>query len=102
MFRHVPKTAASLFIAFLIAAPFTPVITSWASSGSTQVLVADPTTCKPDNNGDHPNNDNDKKKCPPPVVPEAPVAILLPISAGFLVGGTYLFMRLRSRTLVSA
>jgi hypothetical protein len=36
--------------------------------------------------------------CPPPVVPEAPMAILLPLSAGAVLGVAYLFIRRRSGT----
>ncbi len=34
--------------------------------------------------------------CPPPVVPEAPLAILLPLSAGAMLGVVYFISRRRS------
>ena len=97
------KVAAAAGVAALVSLLFAPAIGALAASPSHSSLTttsmgvaADPgTTCKPDKNGDHPNNDNDKKKCPPPVVPEAPLAALLPLSAGAVLGGAYLVMRLR-------
>jgi hypothetical protein len=109
--------AAVAGVAALVALPLTPALSVLAASNPQPVLAsssisqrsagglaADPTTttCKPDKNGDHFNNDNDKNKCPPPVVPEAPSAALLPLSAGVMIGGTYLMMRLRGRNQASA
>jgi hypothetical protein len=34
--------------------------------------------------------------CPPPVIPEAPMAALLPISAGGLLAGFYIYARRRN------
>ena len=103
-------------VAALLSLPFTPALgvlaapsalpaiastTSWR--GVATGLAADPKSgCKPDNNGDHPNNDNDKKKCPPPVVPEAPLAALLPLTAAVMVGGAYVLLRIRRRSAESA
>lgn len=102
-------------VAALVALPFTPVLGVLAASHPTAIVSAEaPSTvasgfaadaksgCKPDKNGDHPNNDNDKKKCPPPVVPEAPLAVLLPLSAGVMVGGAYVLIRLRRGIEASA
>ena len=99
----------------LLAFQFTPVLSVLAVSNPTDLasttaatglaggFAADPKSgCKPDKNGDHPNNDNDKKKCPPPVVPEAPLAVLLPLSAGVMIGGAYALIRLRRGNEASA
>jgi len=97
----VPFTRALI----VLAAPSAPTAlastASWSSVASG--LAADPKSgCKPDKNGDHPNNDNDKKKCPPPVVPEAPLAALLPLTAAAMVGGAYVLIRLRRGSAASA
>jgi len=110
------RIAAIAGIAALVALPLMPTLSAWAASNpqpaiassslserSAGLVTADPpTTCKPDKNGDHFNNDNDKNKCPPPVVPEAPLAALLPLSAGVMIGGAYVVMRLRDRQQASA
>jgi len=105
------KMAAVAGVIALVALPLTPALNVLAASnpqlvigsGSESWLAADPTTtCKPDKNGDHFNNDNDKNKCPPPVVPETPLAALLPVTAGLMIGGTYVVMRLRGRNNTSA
>ena len=103
-------------VAALLSLPFTPALvvlaapsaplaaastTSW--SGVASGMAATPKSgCKPDKNGDHPNNDNDKKKCPPPVVPEAPLAALLPLTAAVMVGGAYVLFRIRRGSSESA
>jgi hypothetical protein len=70
--------------------------TSSAAVGVTQTspglsLAADPqnTKCKP-HRGEGVN-----PHCPPPVVPEAPLAILLPLSAAAVLGATYFVTRRR-------
>src|SRR5258706_9307810 len=64
------RVAGLAAIAALISLPFTPALGVLAAAGPTTVasttswsgLAADPKSgCKPDKNGDHPNNDNDKK-----------------------------------------
>jgi stringent starvation protein B len=123
LLRRTSKVAATAGVAVLIALPFTPVVAVWAassgiSSSISPVAAADPTkTCKPDKDNDYDNNQesdnnanddkNDKddksnKECPPPVVPEAPLAVLLPLSAGIMISGTYVVMRLRGRSKASA
>ncbi len=108
------RIAAVAGVAALVALPFTPALSVWAASNPQTVIASNSisrgvaggvaadtkTTCKPDNNINTPNND--KNKCPPPVIPEAPLAALLPLSAGIMVGGTYLVMRLRGRNQASA
>ena len=102
-------------VAVLVALPFTPALSVSAASNPTAIasttassgvaggFAADPKSgCKPDKNGDHPNNDNDKKKCPPPVVPEAPLAALLPLTAAAMVGGAYVLIRIRRGSAASA
>jgi stringent starvation protein B len=117
------KVAAGAGVLVLIALPFMPVVGVWAASSGISTSVApasaaDPTkTCKPDKDNDFDNNQesddnanddkNDKddkanKECPPPVVPEAPLAVLLPLSAGIMISGTYVVMRLRGRSKASA
>lgn len=119
------KLAAATGIGLLCALPFSPVLAVQAASnlapsglsalgpglGSPAVADTKP-TCKPDkdndfdNDAESDNNANDDKtdkddkgndKCPPPVVPEAPLAALLPISAGVVIGTAYLVIRLRGR-----
>ena len=103
----------------LIGLPFSPVLGVQAASDlhSGRVLAAGTLRaadkdCKPDRDHDFDNNaeddnnqgddqndqdDKDNNKCPPPVVPEAPLAVLLPLSAGVLLSGAYIAMRLRAR-----
>jgi hypothetical protein len=45
--------------------------------------------CKP-----HPG-EGSNPHCPPPVIPEAPLAVILPVSAGAVFGVAYLVMRRR-------
>jgi hypothetical protein len=45
--------------------------------------------CKP-----HPGEGRNPH-CPPPVIPEAPLAVMLPVSAGAIFGVAYLVMRRR-------
>jgi hypothetical protein len=47
-------------------------------------------------NDDNQNEDNDDNQCPPPVVPEAPLAVLLPLSAGAVFSVAYFVYRRRS------
>ena len=103
-------------VAAFLSLPFTPALVVMAAPSATTAVTSttnsssiadgfasDPKSgCKPDNNGDHPNNDNDKKKCPPPVVPEAPLAALLPLTAAAMVGGAYVLIRIRRGNSASA
>ena len=110
----------------LLGLPFAPTLTVLAASGSPASLgsstsgpfTASSIVCEDDSDHDNDNvrdndadadtenndasdNDNDKnddKNCPPPVVPEAPLAVLLPLSAGTIIAGAFVVTRLRSRS----
>lgn len=122
----VRNVAAATGIGVLFALPFAPALAVQAASNlaPSGLSAPDPAlaapadadtkpTCKPDkdndfdNNAESDNNGNDDKddkddkgndKCPPPVVPEAPLAALLPLSAGVVIGTAYVVMRLRDRS----
>lgn len=74
-----------------------------AQNAATSVSVA-PTPCSPENDtGDNdcaqcPPEDiaTDEDDCPPPVIPEAPMAALLPLGAGGLFAAAYIYIRRRN------
>ncbi len=118
------RTFAIAGLVALVALPLTPAMSAWAASsrvsqGVTPAAASAPAKkdCERDKDNDFDNNretdtganddrddrdDRGDKDCPPPVVPEAPLAVLLPLSAGVMIGGTYVVARLRSRSKQSA
>ena len=121
------RVAAAAGAAALVALCLTPALGVSAVSSNPRSVVASSSgswlaatqtpSCEPDGDNDFDNNqesdnnanddqgdvdDKGNNECPPPVVPEAPLAALLPLSAGVLIGGTYLLMRLRGRNHASA
>ena len=112
--RHLAsfwRRAALGFAAALALGPALSVLPASAGAGtSVAAIAAAEPKCTPqaqasvkddgDNdagdNDDNQNEDNDDNQCPPPVVPEAPLAVLLPLSAGAVFSVAYFVYRRRS------
>ena len=79
--------------------------TPTTAQNTTLEPTASPSACEPDDESGEgcqsnqpctSEDENEPDDCPPAVIPETPVAVLLPLSAGALLAGAYLFIRRRN------
>jgi hypothetical protein len=96
LIRRLSRIAAVAAVATLMALPLTPVFASPPGSMLSNGIFEAPNSCKPnDNQG---NGTTPDHQCPPPVVPEAPLAVLVPLTGAIVVVGAYALMSRRQRT----
>jgi hypothetical protein len=121
--RHLSGFGRRSALVFAAAIALTPALTilpasasvsgnghPFAAATSVAAIAAAEPKCTPEaqasvrddgdndngDNDDNQNDDNDDNQCPPPVVPEAPLAVLLPLSAGAVFSVVYFVYRRRS------
>jgi hypothetical protein len=88
--RRLLALAATCFVIGAPAAMAMPVLADTATAAPPQNEdFVHHQKCKP-----HPG-EGQNPHCPPPVIPEAPMAVMLPLSAGAVFGVAYLVMRRR-------